>query len=94
MSASPLPLPLELAKPMVLASDLDTQVRKMFAHDYDATMQLGGIGGYGFHTSTTSDVECNATSESNPSGELSVDVQTDYAEDYTTDDEDADTIEF
>ena len=36
MSISALPLPLELAKPMVLASDLDTQVRRMFAHGYDA----------------------------------------------------------
>jgi len=94
MSISALPLPLELAKPMVLASDLDTQVRKMFAHGYDATMQLGEGGGIGFCSSTTSDVECNVTSESNPSGQASVDVQTDYAKDYTTDDEDADTIEF
>jgi hypothetical protein len=80
---------------MVLASDLDTQVRKMFAHGYDATMQLGGnCGGLGIWTSTTSDVECNVTSESNPSGDFSVDTQTDFAMDYTTDDEYADDIYF
>jgi hypothetical protein len=93
MNANPLPLPLEVAKPMVLAGALDTQVRTMFAHGYDATTQLGGCGA-GVSTSTTSDVECNVTSESSPSGLLSVDTQTDFAMDYTTDDEYADQIDF
>jgi hypothetical protein len=34
------------------------------------------------------------TSESNPSGDFSVDTQTDFAMDYTTDDEYADDIYF
>ena len=35
-----LPLPLQLTKPVLLAGDLDTQVREGLAHTYDAKAQL------------------------------------------------------
>jgi len=37
---SNLPLPLQLTKPVLLAGDLDTQVREGLSHSYDAKTQL------------------------------------------------------
>jgi hypothetical protein len=40
MTSTTLPLPLELTKPVLLAGDLDTQVREGLSDKYDATTQL------------------------------------------------------
>jgi hypothetical protein len=40
MTATNLPLPLQLTEPVLLAGDLDTQVREGLSDKYDATTQL------------------------------------------------------
>jgi hypothetical protein len=40
MTATNLPLPLRLTEPVLLAGDLDTQVREGLTDKYDATTQL------------------------------------------------------
>ncbi len=40
MNSANLPLPLELTKPVLLAGDLDTQVREGLSDGYDAKAQL------------------------------------------------------
>ncbi len=44
MSASRLPLPLELTKPVLLAGDVDTLVRAGFKSNYDPKTQLCSDG--------------------------------------------------
>jgi hypothetical protein len=58
MSASRLPLPLELTKPVLLAGDVDTLARAGYASStYDPKTQLCGDGG------TSSEQNCESTSE-------------------------------
>jgi hypothetical protein len=40
MNSTTLPLPLQLTKPVLLAGDLDTQVREGLSDKYDAKAQL------------------------------------------------------
>ena len=40
MNSTNLPLPLQLTKPVLLAGDLDTQVREGLSDKYDSTTQL------------------------------------------------------
>ncbi len=40
MNSTQLPLPLQLTKPVLLAGDLDTQVREGLSDQYDAKAQL------------------------------------------------------
>jgi hypothetical protein len=40
MNSTTLPLPLQLTKPVLLAGDLDTQVREGLSDSYDARTQL------------------------------------------------------
>jgi hypothetical protein len=58
MSASRLPLPLELTKPVLLAGDVDTLVRAGYSSSaYDPKTQLCSDGG------TSSEQHCESTSE-------------------------------
>jgi hypothetical protein len=76
MNATPLPLPLELAKPMLLAGDLDTQIRTTIERTaYDPTMQMGGCGCY-YDTESGTENSSEQETESS-SGFLVIDVSID-----------------
>lgn len=82
MNATPLPLPLELAKPMLLAGDLDTQLRTTFGHAaYDPTTQVRLDGYCCTDSDTSSDVESSNESESS-NGVIVIDVQFDFQLDF------------
>jgi hypothetical protein len=70
MSATALPLPLELTKPVTLASDLNTQLRESLGvGQYDATTQMAmWHGGHGSRSSQ----ECESLS-----GAVVIDVTVD-----------------
>ena len=76
MNATPLPLPLELAKPMLLAGDLDTQIRTTIGRTaYDPTMQMGVVG-TSYDTDSETENSSEQETESN-AGFLVIDVSID-----------------
>lgn len=66
MNATPLPLPLQLTRPVLLAGDLDTQLRTALTADYDARTQLcssthssvcsGTLNAFGIQVDVNADV--------------------------------------
>ena len=66
MNSANLPLPLELTKPVLLAGDLDTQVREGLSDKYDTKTQLcsgttstansASVNGAGVQVDVTADV--------------------------------------
>jgi hypothetical protein len=68
-----LPLPLELTKPVLLAGDLDTQLRATLTTDYDAKTQLTSGGG----SNTTSNNNTKSYDKGLIVIDLKLDVQVD-----------------
>jgi hypothetical protein len=76
MNPSTLPLPLELAKPMFLAGDLDTLVKAtLHVGTYDPHTQIKAGGCY-FDTSS----ESESDSTSSGGGIVTIDLQLDFVQ--------------
>jgi hypothetical protein len=69
VNSANLPLPLELTKPVLLAGDLDTQVRDGLSDKYDTKTQLC--------SSTTSNARCNTVNNFGVQVDVNADVVVD-----------------
>ena len=69
MTSSNLPLPLELTEPVLLAGDLDTQVREGLSDKYDTKTQMC--------SATNSNAACNTINATGVQVDVNADVVVD-----------------